>query len=386
MVIEDIRIHPDFDFDVNKNSGKPRCMQVITDHDTIETPTRITTNSEILAKSEVPLSMSMPMDICIAFRPLEQHVMSSFSTNTNTICSDLIKKTHQFNNLTTRSKLRMSFFQPVEIALDKMNKPQKLNFARIQAEYLQRRLGYDVITYPYLKLSSSDYIDFIDNNYKRTFDTTTVFTLDMKMDESSFKKVLSHLLQKDEPKIIALIYRDWDKTVAQHDFIASKYENHNTIFMACQIEREDKYTHINKLHEVAHNSFDFVALKQNSRGGKSKLDPNKIRLLDPTSKSMKNILSTIQNSQRDIVNEIDVPDINFTDKNLISRMIDGYKGILNSNRKFRKWYYLARVHELIVSKKEFSNFRSNLLSGTVSDYVLNSELKLSSMINKASRA
>ena len=295
MVIEDIRIHPDFDFDVNKNSGKPRCMQVITDHDTIETPTRITTNSEILAKSEVPLSMSMPMDICIAFRPLEQHVMSSFSTNTNTICSDLIKKTHQFNNLTTRSKLRMSFFQPVEIALDKMNKPQKLNFARIQAEYLQRRLGYDVITYPYLKLSSSDYIDFIDNNYKRTFDTTTVFTLDMKMDESSFKKVLSHLLQKDEPKIIALIYRDWDKTVAQHDFIASKYENHNTIFMACQIEREDKYTHINKLHEVAHNSFDFVALKQNSRGGKSKLDPNKIRLLDPTSKSMKNILSTIQN-------------------------------------------------------------------------------------------
>ena len=67
-------------------------------------------------------------------------------------------------------------------------------------------------------------------------------------------------------------------------------------------------------------------------------------------------------------------------------MIDGYKGILNSNRKFRKWYYLARVHELIVSKKEFSNFRSNLLSGTVSDYVLNSELKLSSMINKASRA
>lgn len=380
MVVEDIRLHPNFDPNSTKNYGKPRSMQVITDNGIIETPTRVATNSEILAKSEVPLAMSLPMEICVAFRPLERDVMSSFSQDTSSISLDLIKKTHQFNNLTTRAKLRMSFFQPAEIALENMTLESKLRFARIQAEYLQKRMGYDIVTYPYLRLSSSDYKQFIDQNYQRDQEFTTVFTFDMSMEENSFKEVIMHLLEKSGSKIIALIYRDWQNTVGQHDFIASLHGNAKTIFMACQVEREDKDNHLNKLHEITHNSFDFVALKQNSRGGKLKIDPNKIRIFNPSSKGMDNVINTIQDPSRDIVRELDIPDFNFNDENLITRMVNGYRGIVKSERKFRKWYYLARVHEFVASKREFNVFKTSLLSGTIPQYVNGSNLIASNLI------
>lgn len=380
MVIEDIRLHPNFDTNSIKNYGKPRSMQIITEGGIIETPTRVATQSEILAKSEVPLAMALPMDICIAFRPLEQSVMSSFADGVSSISADLIKKTHQFNSLTTRTKLRMSFFQPVEVALDSMSQESKLKFARIQSEYLQKRMGYNIITYPYLGFPTSDYKQFIDQNYERSQDYTTIFTFDMGMEENSFKEVITHLLSKAGPKIIALIYKNWENTVGQHDFIASLHENTKTIFMACQVEREDKNNHLNKLHEIAHNSFDFVALKQNSRGGKLKRDPNKVRLFNPVSKGMDNLINTMQDPTRDIVKELEIPDYNFNDENLVNRMADGYKGIIKSDRKFKKWYYLARVHELIVSKKEFEKFKTNLLSQTIAQYVNNSNLPSSNLI------
>lgn len=380
MAIEDIRLHPNFDFNSTKNYGKPRVMQVITDRGILETPNRVATHSEILAKSEVPLAMSLPMEICVAFRPLERDVMSSFSQDASSISADLIKKTHQFNNLTTRAKIRMSFFQPAEIALNNMSTESKLRFARIQAEFLQKRMGYDIITYPYLGLPLSDYKQFIDQNYDNNPDSTTTFTFDMSMEENNFKEIIGHLLNKAGSKVIALIYRDWQNTVGQHDFIASLHENTKTIFMACQVEREDKNNHLNKLHEISYNSFDFVALKQNNRGGKLVRDPNKIRIFNPVSKGMDNIINTMQDPNRDIIKELEIPDFNFNDENLISRMTNGYKGIIKSDRKFRKWYYLARVHEFIVSKKEFSKFKENLLSGTVSQYVNDSNLIASNLI------
>ena len=387
MILEDVRLRYDDNSEKNAElSYHNRILEIHTDKGKITTPTRLTTNSEVLARSEIPLASSIPMDCCISFRPLEQKFMDNFLSDISSKSSMLIKKNIQFEDLAKKAKLRLSIFQPAEIALANMTKESKVKFADIQAKYLQFLIGTEIITYPYLNFSASDYIEFIDKHYRRDEDVSTVFTFDMKMEESTFKKVIDHLIAKKEPMLIAIIYRDWKDHVGQYDHIASKSNEEQIAFIACQVEREDAYTNLSKLHEMTHNSFDLIALKQNSRGGKPKLDLNKIRIFSPQKKALDSIINTMGDEKRDILNELEIPDYNFNDQNLVKKMIKGYKGALVSERKFKRWYYLARVHEMVTSKKEFSRTQEAIRIGETARYIEESNLKFSQIIRRISLA
>lgn len=381
MVIEDIRIrHIDASETISDLFYKNRILDVYTNKGKIMTPNRFTTNSEITARSQIPLSSPVPTDCCILFKPLTWPFMNNFHTNTSAKCAQLLRLNTQFNDLTKRSILRLSIFQPAKTALENMSIESKIRFAEMQAQYLQFMLNADIITYPYLDLPTSSYIDFINRNNRRNEHVSTVFTLDMGMDENSFKKILDHLIAPREPTLLALIHRDLKNNIGQYNYLASKYKEEKVAFIACQVPREDIYTKLSMAHEIIHHSFDFVALEQRHGGGPLTPDLNKIRIFSPQQKSLDTLANTLADNNRSIIDELRIPEYNFRDTQLVHRMIEGYRGAGRATIKFQKWFYLARLHEIVNSKIEFSHVQEAIRTRNVAEYILESALTRSTHI------
>ena len=377
-ILEDIRLkHVDSSETLSDLSYSNRILEIHTDRGKITTPARLTTNSEITARSQIPLSTSIPMDCCVSFKPLNSKFMTDFSTNVSGTCSSLIRSSIQFNDLTKRAVLRLSIFQPAMTALESMTTESKIRFAEIQAKYLQFLMGSNIVTYPYLKLPASDYINFIEKHDRMDEEVSAVFTLDMGMEEASFKKVIDYLLAKRRPALIALIYRNWKNYVGQYEHIASKSNENRVAFIACQVRREDNHTKLNKLHEMIHHSFDLVALEQRQGGEPSEPDLNKIRIFSPKRKSFDGVVDALEESGRDMAGELEIPPYNLGDQDLVRQMIEGYRGAGISPDKFQKWCHLAHFHELIASKREFLHAQNAIRIGETAEYIMQSNLNRS---------
>lgn len=263
-MIEDVKRRPDDDKNDSKSPYyfRSRIVDITTDKGKFSTPAKVIARSEHIARSEFGLSKALPRELAIDFRILIEKQMEDFTNNSKAV-KRLIQKTKQFNDITRKALFRISVFQPAENVLQNMNTESKIKFADMQADFLQIRLGANVITYPYLALPSSDYVRFIDTHYRRDENFSTIFVLDMAMDVPSFRETVRHLVQKQEPIIIALIYRDWLDTAVQHDVITSYFDNDKVAFFACQVPREESESHTSNLHSVVcSGGFDLVALEQ----------------------------------------------------------------------------------------------------------------------------
>ena len=118
----------------------------------------------------------------------------------------------------------------------------------MQAEYLQQRLGTNIITYPFLDLPLSEYKRLIDRTIVNN-NTFPIFTLDMKKERNYLKELIDHL------------YRNWQKSIPQHHLIGSYFRNDGVVFVAAQVEREKDENHTSNLHSVVFwGGFDMVSL------------------------------------------------------------------------------------------------------------------------------
>jgi hypothetical protein len=134
--------------------------------------------------------------------------------------------------------------------LQRMSSAEKVRFSYIQADFLQRRLGTNIISFPYLNMPVSEYTEFIDNHYRTNANISTIFTLDMGMERRYLEAILNHIIQKGHPLIINLIYKEWQKTIPQYDLVNHYFDNERTAFFLCQIEREEPESHTSNLHSV----------------------------------------------------------------------------------------------------------------------------------------
>lgn len=375
MIIEDINLLREVERPITTPFHYCRALEIITDNGNIYTPYKTTNRLEFLARSGVPLLKTLPQDITSDFRQLDQKTVDGIlhaSSKAGKVTLGTIK---QFNDITRGSKLRITIFQPVETVLRNWNVDQKISFADIQAEYLQAKLGLDLITYPFLNLPTSEYIDFIDKRYKGNETQSTIFTVDMAMDHDRFKLIIEHLVNKKEPIIIALIHRKWETSIAQHIIINSYFNNPKVVFMACQVERIEEGTNTSNTHAVAVGAnFDIVALKQHRGYGKPELVLNKIRFFAPQTLRINNFDNTFQ-QQRDLISEMNLTADDYLDLTHVSRILNGKNGAEFHPGKYKILFYLARVHEALTSADTFSKQRKAILDKNIKEYILQTNLQ-----------
>lgn len=386
MILEDVKFH--YSEQGDNRDGSPfnyhsRNMTITTDKGTFETPMRVTTRTEYVARSRVPLSRTVPLDLAIDFRELDRNQVIGFMKN-DKVARKMLYLAKQFNALSTRANFRISVIQPPENLLQIMTNTEKTKFADMQAEYLQENLREQLITYPYLGLPISEYKQFIDKRYLRTHDLSTIFTLYMGMKTDDLREILDHLIAKQQPMIILMIHKEWGNSIPQHDLLKTYLNNEKVAFFATQVEREEDESHTSNLHSVAFGGgFDLVSLKQvRGYNTRKKLDLNKIKFFNPINLRIDNIANTINDDGRNLIKELDIPSDNFNDLVYVDRMILGYKGAKVHPKKYDKLYYLARTHEAIVSPTVFNYARPLIERQELIDHLKQTNLKEVPMIRR----
>lgn len=382
MILEDVQLKHDDSNDQNvPYYFKSRVMEVTTDKGKFLTPSRVISRTEHIARSEFGMSKALPKELAIDFRTLIDKQIQDFTSSSKAV-KTLIQKTQQFNDITRKAVFRMSVFQPAGKILTEMHTQSKIKFADLQANFLQIKLGSNLITYPYLALPHSEYAQFIDSHHRRDERFSTIFVLDLEMDPRQLEKIVKHLAAKEEPMIIALIYRDWVNTSLQHDVITSFFNNEKLAFFACQVPREEPESHSSNLHSVAcSGGFDLVTLEQKRGfGNNTKLDLTKIRFFSPKNLRIDNIENTLREPGRNIIEEFDFAPHNFNDIAYLKKVLDGYQGARIHPRKYQLLYYLARIHEAITSYQAFELTRKRIVEKEIAEYISETGLREVPMI------
>jgi hypothetical protein len=383
MILEDVKL---VDIEQNYNNSiyfRSRIVKITTDQGSFLTPKKVVTRSEHIARSNVPLSKHLPLDTAIDFRLLENSSVQDILNNSNS-SEKLLKLTKQFNNITNRAIFRLSIFQPPLNTLSSLINETKLRFANMQAEYFQEKLDNEIITFPFLNLGLSDYKEFINEKYNQKKDNSLIFVLDLQLEKKYLQALLEHLIFKEQPLIIILIYKDWQKAIPQYDLVHSYFEKEHVAFFMVQVEREDQISHTSNLHSLTFGGgFDLVSLMQ-SRGYSSneKLDLNKVRFFDPASLSINNIENILINSNRNIMEEFNLPKDNYNDYFYIKKILNGYRGALINKKKFEILYALARTHETITSYDIFEKSKEKIKMKELNEYIKLTDLKNAPIITE----
>jgi hypothetical protein len=267
-----------------------------------------------------------------------------------------------------------------------MSNELKIRFADIQADYFQKKLNSGLIIFPYLDLPFDDYKRFIDQRFLRTNDLSTIFVLDMRIKYRNFEKLFNYIIQKEQPTVLLLIYQTWEKSIPHHSLINRYFDNERTAFFACQVERIEPESNTSHLHSVVLGGIDLVSLQQiRGYSNNCDLNLNKIKLIDEKDLSISRIEDTINDLERNIIEEFDIPPQNENDINHIDRILHGYRGALVNPTKFQILYYLARTHEAIVSTRVFQNFRNSIKNREVKQHIENTRLRMTPIIKQQLR-
>jgi len=378
MILEDVNlVELEQDNDSSPYFFRTRIMDIITDKGKFSTPARVITRTEQVARSNAGISKTLPKELEIDFRILLDSQVRDFQ-NDSKVVQNLVRMTKQFNDYTRKAIFRISIFQPAQNSLNNLSNKEKINFAELQADFLQIRLGSNLITYPFLDLSSSEYIDFIKTHYKRDHNFSTLFVLDLAMEPTTLKKILDYFVKMEEPIIIPIIYRDWTKTAAQHAIIASYFNNRKIAFFSCQTPREIQAgaNSISNLHSISIGTgFDLVSLEQPRGFGKANLNLNRIKFFSPKTFHIDNIMTTMSQSDRELVEEFELNEFNKNDRDYLNSVFAGYRGALVHPKKFDILLYIAKMHEALTSSKEFDKIRETIQKKETEEFIINSDLK-----------
>lgn len=379
MILEDIKLN-----NVSKNKDespyyfRSRSLDIVTNEGTFTTPARVNTRTEYVARSNVPLSEALNLDLAADFRELTvdqvDHVLSDDDQDDVKKISNLAE---QFNDITGRTIFKLSFFQPPQTSLSEMTDDEKITFGDYQVDFFQKSLGAGIITYPYLDLPMSEYKKFIDARNKRDENTTSIFTFDMNMETKYFREIINYIVDKKQPTIICLIHRPWKDTQKNHAIISKLYDNEKTAFFACQVEREEETSHGSNLHSIGFTrGFDLVSLHQSRGGGGDKeLSLHKIKFFDPKTLEINTIDNVMLNPTRNILDEFNFAEHNFRDSEYISRILSGYEGAQYHPKKHEILYYLARTHEAMTSPRIFAQTREKIAKNEIESHITDTVLK-----------
>jgi len=319
----------------------------------------------------IPLSKALPTELANDFKQIDVNQAKSFLEENGGLIK-AIRNCRQFHQITSRAIFRTTFFQPFKTALDIMNNEQKEKFIDLQAG-IQLNLGSNLVTYPHMGYGLHDYLQYIDKYYPPTDEFSAIFTLDMGMPVNTFEAVLEHLVNKAGPKIIALIFKEWENAPLQHYAVRKYFDKENVAFMACQVDREHFVSNASNLHGIQFGSFDLMAMKQGTGFAEPKIDLNKIRFISTNTLGFKNINETFSDPIRDIISEFEISPKDVNDLNLLENIRKYYIGARHHSKKFNILMYLSKFHEGITSSPEFGISQKFIKSGESLEYIKKKE-------------
>ena len=347
---------------------RARAMSIVTSAGRVHTPARIISRSEHAARSEAAVSRALPHELAMDFRMLPLEDVAGLARN-SAVARRLVRPARQFQSYTKRVVLSMSVYQPDQGALADLPAADRVEFADAQAEFLQKNLGAELLTYPYLDLPASDYIRFMAERQRRNESCTTLFVLDMAMPPDALEKVVEYMAGTRQPVILPLIYRDPSSAVSQHMIVSRCFDSPRMATIACHVPRVLPGTRASGLHAAyARSGYDMVALQQNRGRGAHRLDLDKIRFFSRRTLEIDPVRHVLMDRGRKLVDEFYLNGFNGPDRLHIAGMLGGLEGAAPDRQGLARLFHLARMHEALNSPREFELVRDLILEGRIGEY------------------
>ena len=386
MILEDVSTADGY-YDTRRLPGTvTRTMRITTDKGSFETPARVISRNDHIARSDIPLSRELPPELTMDFKVLVDGDVEGLTSDGN-VAERLTRRTRQYHSITGRALLRMSVFQPTQAMLNRLSTQAKLRFADAQAEYLQDRLGCGITTYPYLDLAAGDYLQFIDDRYRRAGDSTSLFVLHMSMGRARLERVLDRLGEKG-PAVVPLIHSGSARAVPAYDAIRQRLGGQKTAFLACQVPQEEAVggRAASMLHaECFGRGFDMAAPIQRRsfpprRGGAPAAAG--IKMFSPDTWEIETLADALASRGLRIVDEFNLNEHNEPDRRRITAMLEGHGAADADPRKHRLLRQLARVHEAMSSSAEFDRMREAIRDRALGDGVHRTAVRQLALIGR----
>jgi len=359
---------------------------------TFETPLRAYNQQELKAKATVPTEIPLKSAMGVADFRVNKDTLNKFLTE-NTTASNKLRNLSRLNTIFSHFPLRTFLMQPTTSGSSGMtyitsNSTLTKQFLRLIAQFTIEA-GFNTLTIPYLALPVSKieriYEDF--SNYSIQNNLELIPTLDLSSDNRRLENLLRIIKEKfvetDQLKLLGLIYRPYHNCPVSYDLI---WNYINNLDIGVVLFGVDRYlTNMSEISGPHFKSFvlgDIFSLKVVGYfgGGKDKPVESKIRFFCRNDLEVKRLLRITQNSNqfKNILDELE--EVYSKDYKNVKKAIINFKEAQNDDDKFKSLSAITKVHESVMSNKEFNNLSVYVKNNETKDYLYEKPILKKSLV------
>ncbi len=365
-------------------SARNMRVQLSSSH-SIETPYRALSNSELIAKAQMPSEIALHSEVSGIHNDLSVNDVQQI-LNDNDVVKKKIRNLENYRQRMQHSSMIFSLLQPCKTARD-----QVLFTDKQREKYLEITIGmqmlanFDYICVPWVGFedinSTINQFKKIENSCNREL----IFFLDLKsksgfLDEIS--KYLIELIDSDRIHAVGVVHHPIVDTLVSHVDLWNSFKEKNAAIIVANVERSDlDYDRLSSIHLSEFILGDIFlprvmhpfGTKDGGEKGVQKKSKPKIKLnekflfFDRTNLTVSPIGAIQNKSWADTIAST-IPDPHVRD------VINNFSEAEIDREKFQVVSAISKVYEQIVSSKELEISKKFIKSGETDEYVNNKSI------------
>lgn len=348
---------------------------------TIKTPERALINTELNAKSNIPLEIPLPSDISMISRRLHREELMDFLSE-NRKSENLIKYIEGYKLRMQHSDLFFALIQPTTPAIDAIRGNERLTnkFIRMITR-VEEIAGLEFITLPWLGTSASKTVEVF-SGISDLMEKEPIFFLDIteehlrsEEDINGIVDCIIDLNSTERIHFLGLIYKPIQKALASYDLLWEKLRNLDIAIILADVKRyEVNYRNLSGLHLQEFVLGDVISTEQPGFGGGKKNNGNqkeerrKKRIADTLRFFREESLQVSSIREIGEVDWIDEISEEFKDSR-VRDALEHYDEAQDDEEKRKTLSSISKVHEFIASSREFDKSREYISRGETKDYI-----------------
>lgn len=347
---------------------RTRMLDVYPTSKSIETPSRILNNADLIAKSKTPSPISLNSPFAGIHLEINTEETGKLFTS-NEYPASLISKIESLKQQMQHSNLIFPFIQPSQNAIKTqlVTGEQKLSALR-RIIGIQNQAKLQILGIPWLNYSPLMFrtivTDLLENSEQE-------YIFYIKADEDpriiwEISDVILDHIETERLHFIGIIHAKIRNAMTSYDILWEKFRDVNAAIVVANIERMDIDNHnlsSSHLNQCILGDLFLPKVRRGGAGEKKSIDViNRLRIFNHNNLSVTPICNFEENAWIDIIRE-ELPD------SRVQFKLSHYREAESSISKYNTLNYISRIHEHLSSTKEFSNTRSFLKQSDIKSYI-----------------
>lgn len=368
-----------------------RTTEIVMRDGSINTPDRAATLYEYNQKGKIPSETTIDNKISFSIKKINSKGIIELLT-TNGPYNSLLKYMEESDDMMKYSIFRGHLIEPTSTPQDndkgekidsgieylQKNSNERNRFLRFIVK-VQKDIGLDIITIPYLALGFSDYCNLvkdITNNLRKTqHEPLFIFDLDYENNIDKFSNMISFFINDIGIQLLGFRNKSFSRHAVSYD-ILSQYLEKDVVFFSFDVDRSDDiHANISTMHYFPFLATDIYAIKKpqfidNKKQGNTKkstrqyqLKKENIKFFNPQSLIIEPSLTRLKDPEK-ILEEIKE-----SSNENIQRILYNHTEIDDNKNKMNILKSLSKVHELKSSTAEFENLKKMIKSDESTEYI-----------------